>query len=751
MERISKTILTEMVKDESKGKEVRKNETLFIIQDRVRNETMDKIKGERKEISGEVLIFAGTTEGRKLSECLAAAGVRHTVCVATEYGSIVLGQHPLAQIHQGRMKREEIAELLLNSRFKAVVDATHPYAKVVTCNIRESVKELEEQGMRIPCLRLKRDNIVPENLEYQYKSGVYKDSNRIASDNITYFETNEECAEALEHTEGNILLTTGSKELSKYCGLDSVKNRLYVRVLPGMESLSLCMEQGICGKQIIAMQGPFTTEMNEAVIHQYHISCLVTKESGVAGGYGEKLEAAKRTGTQVYVIGRPEEKEGYSFNEICAQLEEICGKKLRRQGQMEIILAGIGMGHENCMTREVREAIGKADILFGAERLFRELHLQCIVNHAEIYFYYKPEQIIPHLREIQNKNLCMEDTKVVVLFSGDSGFYSGCHGLYEALQKEIREESLRASVRIMPGISSVAYLASCIGESYQDAAVYSMHGKEVCNLIRRLRNSPKTFLLMSGVKDVNRLGQLLTEAGMTECRIVTGYQLSYEDQQITGYTPQECCELSGEGLYTCLVKNPHAAVRQLTHGIADADFIRDQIPMTKEEVREVSICKLRLHDKAVVYDIGSGTGSVAVEAASLSDDIQVYAIERNREAVSLIKRNRKKFGLQNITVVEAAAPEGLSGLPVATHAFIGGSGGLLREILEKLRQINPGMRVVINAVTIETVCEIKEVLTLYDVKEEEIVQIQANRARKAGSYHLMQAGNPVWICAFRFA
>ena len=219
---------------------------------------------------------------------------------------------------------------------------------------------------------------------------------------------------------------------------------------------------------------------------------------------------------------------------------------------------------------------------------------------------------------------------------------------------------------------------------------------------------------------------------------------------VTNHTPQECCELNREGLYTCFVSNPYATDRQLTHGIADEEFIRDKVPMTKEEIREVSICKLRLHDKAVVYDVGSGTGSVAVETASLSDDIQVYAIERNKEAVSLIKRNQEKFGLQNITVVEGAAPESLSGLPKATHAFIGGSGGRLKDILSVLRQINPEMRVVINAVTMETVCEVKEILSLYDIREEEIVQIQASRARKAGNYHLMQAENPVWICAFRF-
>ncbi|MCM1541031.1 MAG: precorrin-6Y C5,15-methyltransferase (decarboxylating) subunit CbiT, partial [Blautia sp.] len=563
--------------------------------------------------------------------------------------------------------------------------------------------------------------------------------------NIRFFETNGACAKALEHTAGNILLTTGSKELAIYCASGEVRRRLYVRVLPGMESLSLCMEQGICGKQIIAMQGPFSVEMNEAILRQYQISCLVTKESGVSGGYPEKLEAARKAGVQVFVIGRLREDEGCSFAEVCGRLAAVCGREIRVKGRMEIILAGIGMGHENSMTREVEKAVREADLIFGAERMLANLRTK-----AETYPFYQAEQIIPCLREVQGGSPLMENRKVVILFSGDSGFYSGCQALHAALEQEIGQGRLEASLRIMPGISSVAYLAACIGESYQDAAVYSIHGKKLPDLARRIRNHPKTFLLTSGVGDVRRLGEILTEADMGDCEVITGYQLSYEEQHIAVHTPAECRGLDEEGLYTCFIRNPRAANRRLTHGIPDPEFIRDRVPMTKEEVREVSICKLRLRGQAVVYDIGSGTGSIAVEIAGLSEDIRVYAVERNREAVTLIGQNREKFGLQNITVVEAAAPEGLSGLPMATHAFIGGSGGRLQEILAALRRINPQMRVVLNAISMETISEIREILSMEEVAGAEVVQLQVNRAKQVGNYHMMQAENPVWICAFDF-
>lgn len=679
-----------------------------------------------------ILIFAGTTEGRKLSEYLAEAEINHTICVATEYGAIVLRQHPLIKVHQGRMNQEQIAEFISNGKFDVVVDATHPFAKEITYNIQAVLKEMERIGISIPYLRLKRDGITERE------------------NGITYFETNEECVKALEDTEGNILLTTGSKELYKYCVSEGIKHRLYVRVLPSVESLSLCTEQGICGKQVIAMQGPFTAEMNEAIIRQYEIAYLVTKESGVPGGYQEKINAAKRTGVRIFVIGCSDEGEGYSFSEICQKLEDIGGEKFRAKNQikenMEIILAGIGMGHVNGLTKEVERVISEADILLGAERM-----LNAVYSKAERHPFYQAEQVIPYLHDIQSGSLFEENKKVVILFSGDSGFYSGCQPLYAALEKEITEGRIKASLRILPGISSIAYLASCIGESYHDAAVYSIHGKKLYNLAHRIKSRSKTFLITSGVKDINQLGELLTDAGMQKCEIITGYQLSYEEQRVERHTPLECMELKEEGLYTCFVKNPYATQRRLTHGVADGQFIRDRVPMTKEEIREVSICKLRLKEKAVVYDIGSGTGSIAIEIAGISDDIQVYAVEQKHEAVLLIEKNKKKFELQNVTVVESRAPEGLTELPMATHAFIGGSGGRLKEILVSLRQMNPDMRVVVNAVSMETICEMREILSMDDmIKEEEIVQLQVSRAKKAGNYHLMQSENPVWICAFDF-
>lgn len=687
----------------------------------------------------EILIFAGTTEGRKLSECLSKADILHTVCVATEYGEIVLTENACAHVHRGRMDVEEMSAFISDGQFSAVVDATHPYAQVVTENIRNAMK-----GMDIPYIRLKRET----DDSYDY-------------DKIRSFECNEDCAEALLQINGNILLTTGSKELSVYCGYESLKDRLYVRVLPGLESLNLCNENGIMGKHILALQGPFTVDMNEAMLRQYDISCLVTKKSGRAGGYIEKLEAAKRLDIPVYVIERANVEENasntgntnggdnrgkaYSFRETCELLNNICHKQINVQNKLNITLAGVGMGSQASLTKEVEQAIKEADIILGAKRM-----IDTYEPRLEKKPYYMAGDIIPYLKKLQGNDTFYEDKNVVILFSGDSGFYSGCQSLYRSLRAETESGALDADISIMPGISSIAYLAACTGESYQDAEICSIHGRKQANLADIIRHNSKTFMLMSGVNDVNSLGQLLLDAGLNQCIVIAGYELSYENQEIMALTPIECVKLKKEGLYTCLIKNPNAGDRMLTHGKADSEFIRDKVPMTKEEVREVSICKLRLTDKSLVYDIGSGTGSIAMEMAGLSPDLKVYAIERKPEAVALIKKNKEKFKLDNIEVIEAEAPEGLDELPKPTHVFIGGSGGNLNEILNTLYSMNDSMRIVITAISLETIAQIKEILSAYPIANEDIVELQVNRSKVIGKYHMMQAENPVWICSFDF-
>ena len=180
-------------------------------------------------------------------------------------------------------------------------------------------------------------------------------------------------------------------------------------------------------------------------------------------------------------------------------------------------------------------------------------------------------------------------------------------------------------------------------------------------------------------------------------------------------------------------------------GIADDEFIRGEVPMTKEEIRAFSIRKLRLHRKAVLYDIGAGTGSVSIEAALLDPEIEVFSIERSPKALELLRLNREKFHAGNVHIIEGTAPEAIRDIPLPTHVFIGGSGGGMKRIMERVMELNDKARIVVNCVTPETLSEVMAVSRELQLPDPEIVQITAAQYRRAGNYHLPQMVNPVYV------
>jgi precorrin-6Y C5,15-methyltransferase (decarboxylating) len=471
---------------------------------------------------------------------------------------------------------------------------------------------------------------------------------------------------------------------------------------------------------------------------------MVTKESGSAGGFPEKCRAAQKLGVKLFVIGSPRE-DGLSFDEVCEALEKLITMPL---SSLDISLIGIGMGNPDTLTNAAARLIRESDILFGAPRMLAAVDPAMI--NAERKPIYLAKDILPALREMNGNK------KIAVVFSGDTGFYSGCRKLYQALA-EAPEFGNRWQVRVVPGISGISYLAAALGQSWQDAELISLHGRETqadwsAELLEAVRFHEKTYLIVSGVEDVQKIGRLLGNFPKADnFTVYAGYQLSYQEEQILELTALQCENLQQPGLYTCLIVNRTPEKKPATHGIADDAFIRDTVPMTKEEIRMVSLCKLHLQGDSVVYDVGSGTGSIAVEIAARSGKIRVFAIEKKTQAAALIRENAACFHVPNVTVVEGNAPEILKDLPVPTHAFIGGSSGNLREILNSLYEKNPEMRIVINAVSLETISEITEILPRLPLKEQEVISLSVSRSRPVGQYHLMQAENPIYIAAFTFS
>lgn len=692
-----------------------------------------------------VLVFAGTTEGRELAELLADSNIKCSVCVATDYALELMNDKRL-DVHCGRLTEEEMEVLMRDGKFDVVVDATHPYAQIVSQNVRQAA-DMES----ISLIRLRR-------------------STESAEEGFVSFKTHEECSAWLSFQTGNILLTTGSKDLGSYAKNETIKNHLFVRVLPGEESIRLCTANGITGRQIIAMQGPFSAQMNECILREYSIDWMVTKISGHAGGFEEKVEAAKKAGVGVCAILPPSENvcqteisgdERKSSMYICEnvydtakKLELLLKEDILSKRSRKIILSGIGMGNTDGITREAYHAFEEAEVIFGAERMLENLPGKGIKVP-----YYRADDIISYLIEHP------QYTKVAAAFSGDSSFYSGAQSMKKALEEANEKGILKSETTILPGISSVSALAARLGVSWNDAVLASIHGRRT-NVVNLVRKNTKVFLLLSGKNDFEMLVNKFREAGINHVKISAGYRLSYPEEKLfTFYLDEFETKLFDlpEGVYTCLIENEDCEEQILTPGIDDEIFSRTKVPMTKNEVRVLSISRLELTKNAVVYDVGSGTGSVSIECARLSPDIFVFAIEQKEEAANLTKENAVRLGLSDqIVVINKKAPEGFEELPTPTHVFIGGSSGALSDILSaiqkklivkentkgKTNKASKGVRVVINAVSLETIAQITKLIQTYPVKHVQLTQIQASRAHKLGSYNLMQAQNPVLIASF---
>ena len=182
-------------------------------------------------------------------------------------------------------------------------------------------------------------------------------------------------------------------------------------------------------------------------------------------------------------------------------------------------------------------------------------------------------------------------------------------------------------------------------------------------------------------------------------------------------------------------------------GIEDEAFIRGKVPMTKQEIRVLTLVKARISPTDTVWDVGAGTGSMSVEAARLAPQGHVYAVERNTEGVSLIARNREKFGVSNLTVVEGEAPEALKDLPDCDVAIVGGSGSHLPKILDEISaRLKPGGRVVMNCITVQTLAAALEYLRAHETEfSYEAIQVQINRLQAVGAYDMAKAINPIYI------
>ncbi len=669
-----------------------------------------------------ILLFAGTTEGRNLAEFLEKNQIPTEVCVATQYGETLLEEGKYLHVHAGRLDETEMEQQIQKKQITLVIDATHPYAVIVSQNIRRACSRTGTEYIRLA--RKETDASWKQEME-----------------DVTEVASVAEAAAFLAKKEGRIFAATGSKELSAYQVIPDYQDRVVARVLSTPEAVSECAMLGFSGKNLICMQGPFTEDLNVAMLRQAQASWMVTKESGKAGGFLEKLRAAKKAGAKLVVIKRPgerseeiaEDQKEENLYAICdeGQIRSLLGKRLGICPKRQLYLVGIGMGNEKNRTVEAEQICQSADLLIGARRM-----LQSVKTEGKAVFEsYKPDEIAAYLAEHPQYETA------AVLLSGDIGFYSGAKKLYDAIE---RTEGLE-QMEIYPvsGISSVVYFCGKLGVSWEDVHLLSLHGRKQ-NLIDAVKYHEKVFVLCGEKDGIPKICCKLKEYGLGDVKVAVGTDLSYEQERIVQGTAESLMKEDFAPLSVLLICNPDVKKR-IGHGLDDDLFLRGKVPMTKSEVRSISLSKLRLHKDAVVWDVGAGTGSVSIEAASLAKDGVVYAIEKKDEAIDLLEQNKRKFGTDNLEIIKGLAPEALEGLPAPTHAFIGGSSGNLKEILEVLLEQNPRVRVVINAIALETVAEAMQCLKSMAFTDVDIAQVSVAKGKKLGSYEMMMGQNPVYI------
>lgn len=393
---------------------------------------------------------------------------------------------------------------------------------------------------------------------------------------------------------------------------------------------------------------------------------------------------------------------------------------------MNVTLIGMGSGQPENLTLQGLAALRQADLILGARRLLAVLPAGCTENRAAAY---RPDEVAELLQTSGAEN-------AVLVYSGDTGFYSGASAMIEKL------EALGVRARVLPGLSSIQLLAAALGRPWQGWNLVSAHGR-ICDPVAECMQGRPTFFLTGGSEDPATLCAQLAAEGFGDVQAVVGQCLGTPEEKIFRGSVKELAAGRFNSLSVLLVEAAEVLPRRAP-GLPDEAFERGDVPMTKQEVRAAVLAKLAVRPEDILWDVGAGTGSVSVELALAAPRGRVYAVECRPEGCALIKANREKFRTRNLVLVEGLAPAALSDLPAPDAVFIGGSKGSLAAIVDAVLDKNPDARICVSAIALETLSAAVAALTAKG-RTVQVSQIAVSRARAMGGLHLMMAQNPIYL------
>lgn len=393
---------------------------------------------------------------------------------------------------------------------------------------------------------------------------------------------------------------------------------------------------------------------------------------------------------------------------------------------MNVTLIGMGSGQPENLTLQGLAALRQADLILGARRLLAVLPAGCTENRAAAY---RPDEVAELLQTSGAEN-------AVLVYSGDTGFYSGASAMIEKL------EALGVRARVLPGLSSIQLLAAALGRPWQGWNLVSAHGR-ICDPVAECMQGRPTFFLTGGSEDPATLCAQLAAEGFGDVQAVVGQCLGTPEEKIFRGSVKELAAGRFNSLSVLLVEAAEVLPRRAP-GLPDEAFERGDVPMTKQEVRAAVLAKLAVRPEDILWDVGAGTGSVSVELALAAPRGRVYAVECRPEGCALIKANREKFRTRNLVLVEGLAPDALSDLPAPDAVFIGGSKGSLAAIVDAALDKNPDARICVSAIALESLSAAVAALTAKG-RTVQVSQIAVSRARAVGGLHLMMAQNPIYL------